>query len=189
MSVVAPSVAGMRITAREADRTGCTMSYDDRAGRDPARWPAVDHGTLLEACSGGVLVVRLARDEEPATSDSWSHRAEALRHQPDVGFAAWHQVRAGLSRHRRLACVATVCGYPVLLADLVGFVARGEHVELGLEPPGEWSRHLHRRRLVTRPGPRWLVLGAQSCPGRVVWPQERSEPVNAGRSTTWSRWA
>jgi hypothetical protein len=77
----------------------------------------------------------------------------------------------------------------VLLADLVSFEGEGDQVALGLEPPGDWSRLLHERRLATDPGPRWLVLGAQPCLGRVARARERGEPVNAGRSTTWTRWA
>jgi hypothetical protein len=175
--------------AGPAARTGGALLYDEQAVRDVARWPAADHGDLLGACPGGVLVIRLARGEEPAPGASWEERMQAIRVQPHLGFAAWLQVCAFLSVHGRLAVVVTVCGYPVLLADLTSFRGAGELVELGLEPPGEWSELLAGRRLVTSPGPRWLMLGGQPYLGRAARARERGEPVGAGRSTTWSRWA
>ena len=148
-----------------------------------------EHAALLEACPGGVLVIRLARGEEPASGDSWEQRAEAIRVQPHLGFADWLEVCAHLAVHGRLAMVVTVGDHPVLLADLVSFHGRGELVELGLERPGEWAGLLAGRRLVTGPGPRWLMLGSRPTPGRAAHGRERGEPVGAGRSTTWSRWA
>lgn len=150
----------------------------------------VDHDELLAACPAGVLVVRLGRGLEPAASASWAERASAVRRQPYLGFAAWAQVRATLALSGRLGCVVTVCGYPVLLADLVAFGSRdGAEVTLDLEPPGDWAALLHERRLVTSPGPAWLLLGAQPYLGRAARARELGVPVNAGRSTTWSRWA
>jgi hypothetical protein len=109
--------------------------------------------------------------------------------QPYLGFSAWLQVQAQLAEHGALACVVTVCGYPVLLADLVSFEGADDQVRLGLDTPGEWSTRLHERRLVTSPGPRWLLLGEQPHLGRAARACERREPVNACRSTTWTRWA
>jgi hypothetical protein len=175
--------------AGTGQRVGGAVLYDERSVRHLARWSALDHATLLGACPGGVFVVRLGRGEEPAPGDTWEERAETLSSQPYLGFAAWLQIGAYLAAHGRLACVGTVCGYPVLLADLTSFKAQGDGVRLGLERAGEWSRLLHERRLVTSPGPRWLLLGAQPYLGRAARAHERGEPVNAGRSTTWSRWA
>jgi hypothetical protein len=175
--------------AGPGERVGGALLYDERAVRHLARWSALDHATLLDACPGGVLVVRLGRGEEPAPGDSWAQRAEAVRTQPYLGFAAWLQVSAYVAAYGRLACAVTVCGYPVLLADLTSFRAGSDTVELSLAEPGAWSRLLHERRLVTSPGPRWLLLGAQPYLGRAARAQERGEPVDAGRSTIWSRWA
>jgi hypothetical protein len=86
--------------------------------------------------------------------------------------------------------VATVCGYPVLTADLVSLaVTADDRLDLGLEPPGAWAALLEHRRLVTSPGPPWLVLGEQPYLGRAQRARDRGEPVGAGRSTTWTRWA
>lgn len=175
--------------AGEAVRTGAALLYDEQSVQMLAAWPEVAHEQLLDACPGGVIVVRLGPGEEPTGTWSWERRAEEFARQPSVGFAAWLQVSAYLGVHGRLACVVTVCGYPVLLADLVAFHERDGTVELGLERPGAWCRLLEGRRLVTSPGPRWLVLGAQPYLGRAARARERGEPVNAGRSTTWSRWA
>jgi hypothetical protein len=110
--------------------------------------------------------------------------------QPYLGFSSWLHVRALLDLHGRLPAVFTVCGYPVLTAGLVSFRhAADQEVELGLERPGPWAGLLEDRRLVTSPGPRWLVLGAQPYLGRAARARERGEQVGAARSTTWSRWA
>ena len=75
---------------------------------------------------------------------------------------------------------------PVLVADLVSFDPDGAgSVDLGLERPGDWSRLLEKRRLVTSPGPPWLLLGNQPYLGRAARARERGEPVGAGRSTVW----
>ncbi|MBO0846554.1 MAG: hypothetical protein J2P22_14180 [Nocardioides sp.] len=183
-------VAGL---AGPAVRTGGALLYDEARVRGLATWSAVDHAELLAACPGGVLVVRLGPGDEPQEGWPWTERARAFRIQPYLGFAAWLQVRAHLQAQARLACVVTVCGYPVLLADLVSFASQTgdevDQVELGLEPPGDWSRLLQGHRLVTSPGPRWLLLGGQPYLGRAARARERGEPVNAGRSTTWTRWA
>lgn len=166
------------------------MVFDEGAVLERVAWPVLDHAELLARSPGGALVVRLDPGDEPEPGASWVQRVDAVRRQPYLGFAAWLQVRSLLTEHGRLPCVATVCGSPVLLADLVSFVhAREDLVELGLESPGEWSTLLHARRLVTAPGPPWLVLGAQPYLGRARLARQRGEPVRAGRSTTWTRWA
>jgi hypothetical protein len=174
----------MTITTREAPRI-----LEDQAGVEASGWPAADHATLLEACPGGVVVVRLEHDEEPASTDSWADRVDAFRIQPYLGLAAWLQVRAYLAAHGRSACVVTLGGFPVLLADLVSFEGADDQVVLGLDRPGAWSELLHGRRLLTAAGPRWVVLGAQPYVGRVARAREHGATSNAGRSSTWSRWA
>ena len=176
--------------AGSAMRTGPTLLYDESQVRALGGWPCLDHDVLLAACPGGVLVVRLAPGEEPDPGWSWEKRADAWRVQPDLGFASWLQGCALVSVYGTLPCVVTVCGYPVLVADLVSFRAGGhDRVELGLQKPGAWASLLDQRRLVTSPGPPWLVLGAQPYLGRAQRARERGEPVNAGRATTWTRWA
>jgi hypothetical protein len=175
--------------AGEGVRTGGLLLYDEHQVRALAQWSPVSHESLLEACPGGVVVVRLGPGEEPDPIWSWEQRAAAFRIQPFLGFAAWLGVNAYLSVHGRLACAVTVCGYPVLLADAVSCRESKSQVELGLEPAGPWSQLLNDRRLTTGPGPRWLLLGSQPYLGRASRARERGEPVNAGRSTTWSRWA
>ncbi len=216
VSVVAPSVERVLISAREASRiltpaavsrqqsrrallagvagpavrSGAFLLYDEDRVRGLARWERVDHDELVAAAPGGVLVVRLGPGREPGDDWSWDRRVEACRRQPEIALVAWLHVRALLRAHGRLACVVTVGGFPVVLADLVSCDPDGEgHVDLGLERPGGWSRLLEERRLVTSPGPPWLLLGAQPYLGRAARAREREEPVGAGRSTTWGRWA
>ena len=182
----------MLTSARESSRIPASQGVSRQQSRRAtlARRAPVDHDELLAASPGGVLVVRMGPGSEPGDDWSWTRRVEAYRRQPEIALVAWLQVQAHLWVHQRLACVVTVCGYPVLLADLVSFdpAAAGE-VELGLEPPGDWSRLLHEHRLVTSPGPPWLLLGAQPYLRGAEQARDRGEPVNEGRSTTWSRWA
>jgi hypothetical protein len=176
--------------AGPALRTGPVLLYDEARVRDLGDWPAVEHHALLQACPGGVFVVRLAPGEEPDPAWAWEQRAEAWSSQPYLGFPAWLQGCALVGVHGRLACVVTVCGFPVLLADLVSFTAGDDdHVVLGLEKPGPWASLLEHRRLPTGPGPRWLVLGHQPYVGRAQRERDRGEPVGAARATTWTRWA
>ena len=116
--------------AGEAVRTGGALLYDEQRVQGLSRWPDVVHEHLLDACTGGVLVIRL-----------------------------------------RVRCLA----------------AGQRPSELGLEHAGEWCRLLEGRRLVTSPGPRWLLLGAQPYLGRAARARQRGETVGAGRSTTWPR--
>jgi len=174
--------------------TSSSLLYDEDRVRELGRWQVVDHEELLASCPGGVFVMRLGPGAEPDATAPWGSVAEALRVQPYLGFPAWLQVAALVSAYAPLPCVATVCGYPVLLADLVSFRSRadeeaGDQVVLGLEPAGEWAGLLARRRLVTSAGPPWLVLGAQPYLGRAARARARGEPVGAARSTTWTRWA
>ncbi len=174
--------------AGPAVRTGGVLLYDEARVRGLARWTPVDHDELMAASPGGVLVVRLGPGREPRDDWPWDRRVEVCRRQPEIALVAWLQVRAHLRTCGRLACVVTVCGFPVLLADLVCFDPDGAgSVDLGLERPGAWSRLLEERRLVTSPGPSWLLLGNQPYLGRAARARERGEPVGAGRSTVWSR--
>jgi hypothetical protein len=217
MSVAAPSVGAVLISAREASRmlhetaalgrqqsrrvllsglagpsvrAGGSLLYDAERVADLGRWTSADHAALLAACRGGVFVLRLGRHTPVSVLDPWAERAAGLRVQADVGFAARLQARAHLAAYDSLPFVATVCGFPVLCGDLASL--RGlpdDRVELGLEPAGAWQHVLEARRLVTSPGPPWLLLGRQPYLGRAQRAHDRGEPVGAGRSTTWSRWA
>jgi hypothetical protein len=79
--------------------------------------------------------------------------------------------------------VATVCGYPVRFAELTGLAllpasAPGCHwaeqrVALELRQPTEaaappWTTQVAERRLVTGPGPAWILLGSQPYAGRAA---------------------
>jgi hypothetical protein len=176
--------------AGPAAPSGHALLYDEARVLALAARPPVDHAELLASCPTGVLVIRLPPGAEPAGDTSWERRADAVRIQPHLGFPAWAHLRARLVRRGRLACVATVCGYPVLTADLVSVRSTADdRLELGLESAGEWEACVERRRLVTGSGPAWLLLGEPPYLGRARSAHDRGEPVGAARSTTWSRWA
>lgn len=171
-------------------RAGGSLLYDAHRVREIAQWPEVDHDALLALCPAGVFVLRLSQGAvDPG--GSWRARAAALRHQTDVGDFARIQVRARLEDHGTLPVVATICGYPVLLAELVDLASVGPgRVRLALVPPdplAAWLAPLRSRRLVTSPGPTWLLLGSQPYLRRAgsAWPSD--PPPGSGRDTMWAR--
>jgi hypothetical protein len=155
-----------------------------------AQWPEVDHEELLRTCPGGLFVLRLARDT--STARSWAARAAAVRDQADVGALARIQVRGRLEANGTLPLVATVCGYPVLTAQLVDLMSvspRRIRLELAEpDPSATWVGLLRGRRLLTGPGPSWLLLGVE--PGLGGAPRAREHPLSPGasRETMWTRW-
>jgi len=214
--VVAPNVTRVMVRAREASRiietgvgvcrqqsrrallagvagpavrAGGSLLYDAHRVHEVAQWPQVDHDALLALCPAGVFVLRLSHGAvDPGRS--WRARAAALRDQTDVGDFARIQVRARLEDHGTLPLVATICGYPVLLAELVDLVSVGPgRVRLAMVPPdpfAAWLDPLRSRRLVTSPGPSWLLLGSQPY----LRQAGRACPTDApgpGRDTMWAR--
>jgi hypothetical protein len=176
--------------AGEAVRTGGSLLYDSDRVAALAGWSAVDQSALLGESPGGVLVARLGRGQDVSVLAPWAEVAASQLTQTDLGLAAWLQVKAYLDLHRRLPFVAMVCGFPVLLADVVSLAAvSGWQLGLGLEAAGPWRRLVDGHRFVTGPGPPWLLLGHQPYLGRAQRARDRAEPVGAGRATTWARWA
>jgi hypothetical protein len=174
-------------------RTTAAVLYDEARVRSLAGWPTLDHAELTASSAGGVVVVRLGPGCEPEAEWSWERRADTWRAQPDVGLFARIQVRGRIAAYGPLPCVITVCGFPVLTADLHD-VRGGEQSHrpmalMELAPAGPWAGLLEERRLVTIPGPAWLLLGAQPYLGRAARAREAGEWRGAPRATTWNRWA
>jgi hypothetical protein len=162
--------------AGEPVRAGATLLFDEGRVREVARRPELDHGELLDASPHGVFVLRLGRDAV-SPSGSWPERATALRGLRDVGPLARIQVRLRIHEHGPLPFVATVCGYPVLLARLTDLppVTPGR-VRAELTEPehgSPWPALVERSRLITSPGPPWLLLGSQPFLGRATRRRER----------------
>jgi hypothetical protein len=183
--VLLTGLAGSGVCARGA------RFYDgDRVGALAAR-PVVDEVALLAQEPGGVLVARVGRVGEISVPDPAEGAAATMCVRSGLGLEAWLGVRAHLDAHERMPFVATVCGFPVLVADVVRIAATpGPQVELEVEPAGPWRRLVDGRRLVTRPGPTWLLLGHRPSLGRARQAAGgRGERVGAARSASWTRWA
>jgi hypothetical protein len=164
--------------AGPAVRVGRTLLYDEQEVRSLSSWTILDHDTLRASCPSRIVVVRLGPGDEPGQEWSWEQRAAAIRLQPYLGFPAWAQIRALVGVCRWMACVATVCGYPVLTAELTAVgVTDDQRLDLRLEPAGDWAALLERRRLVTSPGPPWLVLGEQPYLGRAARERRGGHPA------------
>ncbi|WP_151082904.1 hypothetical protein [Nocardioides cynanchi] len=157
--------------AGQGTRAGGSLLYDEALVRSLARWPEADHAEVLAQCPGGPLVVRLGRGDE---------RAAPVETLAGAGQIIRSQVRARIEEHGSVPLVATVCGYPVRLAELTGLAvlpgasASGSHwaqqrVAVEFREPSEessrWTRQVTERRLVTGPGPAWLLLGSQPYAG------------------------
>ena len=156
--------------------SGATLVFDAARVHEVARRPELDHGELLTACPSGVFVLRIGR-AVAAASGSWRERAAAVSEQRDVGPLARVQVRLRIQEHGPLPFVVTVCGYPVLLAELTDLPpispgrVRAELAEL--EPGRPWPALVRAHRLITSPGPPWLLLGRQPFLGRATRRRER----------------
>jgi hypothetical protein len=137
--------------------TGGTL-YDERLVRDLASRPAVDPAELATRCPFGLYVARVPRSLTVDLAAPWTDTAAALSRMPTMPAltAALLQVRMRLSE-RRLPWVATVSGFVVLGADLVG-IAAPEEAAAGqwfrLEPPGEWFAAVDGRWFPTGRGGR-----------------------------------
>jgi hypothetical protein len=176
--------------AGEATAGPACLLYVEARVTSLAERAQADQAELLSVSPGGVFVLRLGRGREISTALTWEEAVAALEVQSDLGLMMRLHVRSYLAAFGRLPFVATVCGFPVLTADLVSFDAVvDDRVALGLEKAGSWRGLLEGRRLSTSPGPPWLLLGHQPYLGRAEAARERGEPVGAARSTTWSRWA
>jgi hypothetical protein len=186
--VLLAGVAGPSMSA------GRALLYDDARVHEAARRPERDHADLLRASPSGVFVVRIGRDAALPTG-TWHERAARISDLRDVGPLARFQTRVRIQQYGPLPFVGTVCGYPVLLALLTDLppVAPGRvRAELtdpeltdpelnGLElnglgttaPATHWTDLLCGRRLITSPGPPWLLLGSQPFLGRATRGRER----------------
>ena len=121
-------------------------------------------------------------DARPAPGTSGPRRSASCG---TSGPLARFQVRVRIEEHGPMPFVATVCGYPVLLAELTDLppVSPGRVRPELTEPteptdatqPGRdpGPRCSDGRRLVTSPGPPWLWLGAQPFLGRATRSRER----------------
>jgi len=170
-------------------RTPGAVLHREAHVRALAEWTPLDHGELDRSCPGGVLVARLGPGREPEPAWSWDERVAAWSAHPDVGLYARLQVAGRLADHGRLPFVVTLCGYPVLTADLTGI--RGDPTHPGaavmdLAEAGPWTRLLERRRLVTSPGPPWLLTGAQPYLGRAARARTATTWRGDPRRTVWS---
>jgi hypothetical protein len=160
----------MWVSAREASRI---FEVEAGMGRQQSRRVLL---AGVAACPSGVFVLRIGRDVA-APSGSWRARAAAVSEQRNVGPLARVQVRLRIQEHGPLPFVVTVCGYPVLLAELTDLppIAPGRvRAELAeLERRRLWPALVRAHRLITSPGPPWLLLGWQPFLGRATRRRER----------------
>ncbi len=150
--------------AGEPVRVGRVTAYDADRVRDLASRPEVDHRELLRASPAGVFVLRLSCSVR-SLPEPWHERAAFLTEQDDVRGLARVQVRARIADAGPLPFVATICGFPVLLAELADLQPSDPgrvHADLTRpSPERRWVHHVTGRRLTTSAGPRWLLLGSQ----------------------------
>jgi hypothetical protein len=174
-------------------RTGGALLYDAERVATVAGWPAVEHTVLLAESPCGVFVARLGPGREVSALAGWEESAAAVRVQADLGFPAWAQAKALLGVGGRLPFVASVCGFPVLLAAVASGVTSGS----GSSPPGRggtsstsgaWSRRRGRRGSSSATSPTSV---APSAHGTVASPSaRRASPAGpAGPDLGRDRWA
>jgi hypothetical protein len=170
-------------------RTPGAVLHREAHVRALAGWTPVDHGELSRSCPGGMVVARLGPGREPEPAWSWDQRVAAWRTHADVGLFARMQVAGRLADHGTLPFVVTLCGYPLLTADLTDVQGDPDDARVAvmdLAQAGPWTRLLERRRLVTSPGPPWLLIGAQPYLGRAARAREARGWRGDPRRTVWT---
>jgi hypothetical protein len=125
--------------------------------------PAVDRSEVERLCPHGLLIARLPRDCDLQLGCSWSETADQIRHsmarQRPMTTLTAALMGARMVAWGRLPFVATMLGYVVLTADLIGLDEDGPR----LAPPGDWAGALEERRFHTPRGGRpchlWTPAG------------------------------
>jgi hypothetical protein len=140
-------------------RTTTAHLYDQERVQELAGRPPIDWGVVAEACPTGIFVARrvitvtLSREEQiDQVSGGWGGLSPWV----------WLAMKLHVDDHGSLPLVATVSGFVVLGADIVG-VRHGS--ELVLAPPGVWFGRFEGVRLWTGPGRPWeLHLSRRRTP-------------------------
>jgi hypothetical protein len=140
-------------------RTGGVVLYEKDRVLEVADRPFVDLGRLAATCPHGLYVGRLARSLEVDTGLPWEQLSAQVREFPAIPWLTHGLLMVRASVTGRLPWVATLSGFVVHGADLIGVTDRDDGIpEFVLEPPGPWFEHLERRWFPTSPGGRsWRV--------------------------------
>ena len=121
--------------------------------------PVVRDSDLLACGLPGLYVARLPRATGLRASDPWPEAVAAVSSVPPMSAWSFALVSARVTAWGCLPWVATLCGFVVVCADLVGFDSDEEgRNRFVLQTPGPWRRVVEGRRWPTRAGGRpWHV--------------------------------
>jgi hypothetical protein len=133
--------------------------YDEEAVRSVVDRPVVRDSDLLSWDLPGVYVARLSRTTPLRVSEPWRGRARAVSAVPPMSAWSLSLIGVQVSVWGRLPWVATLGGFVVVCADLVGLTPDEEcGNRFQLEPPGPWHAAVEGRRWPTGRGGRpWYV--------------------------------
>ena len=124
---------------------------------DLTRWPLVDGTAVDAACPSGVFVARRNFDVMSP------RRAQLGVLREGWDLSPWTRVwiRAVCARDGRLPFVATVAGFVVLGAEIIGVALAAERrCRLEFRDPGMWFDTLRSARFPTGPGRDWVLRGS-----------------------------
>ncbi len=148
--------------AGEPVRTRSAVLYEAERVRDLAGRRTVGYRELMDRCRAGFFVarrdvdVRLTREEQLARlRGGWG----------EVSPWAWLGVRLQIERQGSLPFLATVSGFVVLGADIIGLHSQSELV---LGPAGGWYDEVAGCRFPTGPGRPWVLHLGPLSPAKIA---------------------
>jgi len=145
-------------------RHGVYFERDDVVALAERPW--LSQAAQRAATPDGVYLVRLARSVTLDLTRPWSETAQVLAAAPRMPPMTSAVLSAMVSAFGRLPWVATMHGFVVWGADLVG-LGRGEEgaTTFRLEPPGAWFEAWRDTRVRSAPGGRpWVLRGPRGRP-------------------------
>jgi hypothetical protein len=174
--ILAPVVSG-DAQARCVLRSGLSGSgvetrsgrlYDEQRVFALAARPLVEETDLLTACPDGLYIARLPRSASVDATQPWEALTRELGWMPAMPGLTAALLGVRVKVCARLPWVATLCGFVVAGAEIVGFrEVPGAGTAFVLEPPlGDWFSLLESRRLPTTVGGRPWHLWTPPVPAR-----------------------
>jgi hypothetical protein len=140
--------------------TGPGVYFDRDAVRALADRPWLDEPAQQAACPAGAYIARLSRADPPDLTRTWVDVVDRLDRVPRMPAMTAALLEVSVSAGGRLPWVATLNGFVVVGADLLGLTVGDDGSNrFRLEPPGAWFEVWRGARLRgSRGGRPWVVL-------------------------------
>ncbi|HEX3932550.1 MAG TPA: hypothetical protein VHW64_17780 [Nocardioides sp.] len=139
--------------------TDTGLYFDRDAVRALADRPWLDESAQQAACPAGAYIARLPRADPPDLTRPWADVVDRLDRVPRMPAMTVALLDVSVSAGGRLPWVATLDGFVVVGADLLGLTVGDDGSNrFRLERPGEWFEVWRGARLRgSRGGRPWIV--------------------------------